>query len=171
MPGYKGGLVSGHGFVRGFNRGGGVQGFAQGGGVGHPRPSHISPVDTVPAWLQPGEFVIPKMRVAQFGARFFERIRRGSISPEMGQRHLSSNISRTNNVYGLAAGGIVPGPSTVASRRSGRNTIAGTNVVLPVLVADDNTVDQIIAGGRDSFDAGVNAAPVFNNPNDSNSNT
>lgn len=179
VPGYKGGLVSpGGGFARGLFRGGMVdfgklspaRGYATGGNVAsHPRPSHISSVDTVPAWLQPGEYVIPKSRVQQYGARFFEMLRRGTITPEMGQKHLAANISRSKGVFGLAAGGVVPGPSTMASRQSDSDSGGGTTTVLPVVVADDNTVDQLISGGRDAFDAGVNDTPDNTNPNVSNS--
>ena len=180
--GQHGGLVTARGgFARNFAKGGWVnplsivptytsaQGFASGGDVkSHPRPSYISPVDTVPAWLQPGEYVIPKSRVAQYGAKFFEMIRRGSISPDMGMQHLTANITRSRGVYGLAQGGVVgtPSPSVAASRTSERS---GGNIVLPVLVADDNTMDQIIAGGIDVFEQGVNDTPDFINQNESNS--
>ena len=181
-PFQHGGLVTSKGGrARNFAKGGWVnplsivptythaQGFASGGDVKrHPRPSYISPVDTVPAWLQPGEYIIPKSRVAQYGAQFFDMIRRGSISPDMGMRHLTANITRSRGVYGLAQGGVVgtPSPSVAASRTSERS---GGNIVLPVLVADDNTMDQIIAGGIDVFEQGVNDTPDFINQNESNS--
>ena len=182
IPGQHGGLVTaGGGLARNFAKGGWVnplsiapryghaQGLASGGDVKrHPRPSYISPVDTVPAWLQPGEYVIPKSRVAQYGARFFEMIRRGSISPDMGMRHLTANIMHSRGVYGLAQGGVVgaPSPSVAASRSSERS---GGMVVLPVIAADDNTMDQMIAGGIDVFEQGVNDTPSFTNQNESNS--
>lgn len=182
IPGQHGGLVTaGGGLARNFAKGGWVnplsiapryghaQGLASGGDVKrHPRPSYISPVDTVPAWLQPGEYVIPKSRVAQYGARFFEMIRRGSISPDMGMRHLTANITRSRGVYGLAQGGVVgtPSPSVAASRPSERS---GGMIVLPVIAADDNTMDQMIAGGIDVFEQGVNDTPDFTNQNESNS--
>ncbi len=177
VPGYKGGLVSGGGgFARGFFKGGHVdfsslapsyvQGYATGGGVGHPRPSHISPVDTVPAWLQPGEFVIPKMRVAQYGKDFFEMIRRGSITPAMGRSFLESRISRTKGVYGMAGGGAVPSPSVAASMRS--EDSGGGTTVLPILIADEDTMDQLATGGRDAFQSEVNDTPDTGNQNGSN---
>ena len=146
-----------------------AQGFVSGGDVRkHPRPSHISPVDTVPAWLQPGEYVIPKSRVSQYGAKFFDMIRRGSISPDMGMQHLTANIKRSRGVYGLAGGGAVgsPSPSVAASRSS---TGSGGTMILPVVVANDNAMDQMIAGGIDVFEEEVNEVPGFTNQNESNS--
>ena len=182
VPFQHGGLVTSKGGrARNFAKGGWVnplsivpsytsaQGLASGGDVKrHPRPSYISPVDTVPAWLQPGEYVIPKSRVAQYGARFFEMIRRGSISPDMGMRHLTANRKHTRGVYGLAHGGVVgaPSPSVAASRSSERS---GGTIVLPVIAADDNTMDQMIAGGIDVFEQGVKNTPDFTNQNESNS--
>jgi len=183
IPFSRGGLVpSRGGAVRGFNKGGWVnpfnaipvhtpaQGFVSGGDVlKHPRPSYISPVDTVPAWLQPGEYVIPKSRVAQYGARFFDMIRRGSISPDMGMQHLTANIQRSRGVYGLAGGGAVgaTSPSVAASRASSAS--GGGTMVLPVVVANDNAMDQMISGGIDVFEQEVNEVPEFTNQNESNS--
>lgn len=182
IPFQHGGLVTTRGgLARNLTKGGWVnplsiapryghdQGLASGGDVKrHPRPSYISPVDTVPAWLQPGEYVIPKSRVAQYGAKFFDMIRRGSISPEMGMRHLTAKINRSRGVYGLAQGGVVGtlSPSVAASRSSEQRE---STIVLPVLVADDNTMDQMIAGGIDVFEQGVNDTPEFTNQNESNS--
>lgn len=177
VPGTKGGYVtSGGGLARGFMNGGmvdfaklipTVKGYASGGGVGHPRPSHISPVDTVPAWLQPGEFIIPKMRVAQYGKQFFEMIRRGSITPDMGRRFLESRMARTKGVYGMAHGGEVPGASVAVSRQETEGG-AGTPIVQPVIVADEDTMDQLMAGGLDTFQSGVNDTPDTGNQNVSN---
>jgi hypothetical protein len=179
VPFSKGGLVTPGGSVaRGFFKGGmvdfgelsPVKGYAAGGAIPHPRPSYIPDSDTVPAWLTPGEFVIRKSIVSKLGAGFFSMLNRGTITPEMGQRHLASKISSRRGVFGLAAGGMVPGPSTAASRAE-NNSPTSSTTVLPVVVADDNTVDQLIAGGRDAFDAGVNDTPDNTNPNVSNSNT
>jgi len=182
IPFSRGGLVpSKGGAVRGFREGGWVnpfnaipvhtpaQGFVSGGDVQkHPRPSYISPVDTVPAWLQPGEYVIPKSRVAQYGARFFDMIRRGSISPDMGMQHLTANINRSRGVYGLAGGGPVgsPSPSIAASRATGSG---GGTIVLPVIAADNDTMDQMISGGIVVFEKGVSDTDEYTNQNESNS--
>lgn len=178
VPGTKGGLVTPRGgLARGFANGGmipqyhPVQGLARGGDVrSHPRPSHISPMDTVPAWLQPGEFVIPKMRVKQFGPAFFEQIRLGTITPDMGQRFLASQINRTSGVYGMAHGGIVGGSGASRSRAGTSGGQGGRTIVLPILPADENTMEQIIAGGRDVFEDEVNNTDDIGNPNESNNN-
>ena len=192
IPFQHGGLVTARGGrARNFAKGGWVnplgivptytsaQGFASGGDVKrHPRPSYISPADTVPAWLAPNEFVVQKSVVQRFGARFFDMINRGIItpgmlgsgfiSPKMGQRHLAGNITRSQRVYGLAHGGVVgsPSPSVAASRS---DTGGGGTIVLPVIAADDNTMEQIISGGIDVFEQGVNDTPDFTNQNESNS--
>ena len=185
IPGAKGGMVTRRGFASNLTKGGWInplsvvpqythaQGFAMGGDVRrHPRPAHISPKDTVAAWLQPGEFVVRESRVKQFGARFFDMLNRGIINPEMAQAHVTSKISRTRGVFGLADGGMVGGSSSAVSRsrtRSDNDGGGGTStIVLPVIAADNNTMDQMIAGGRDVFESEVNDTPDFSNPNESN---
>ena len=174
IPFSKGGLV------QGFNKGGMVgrmprfaaanpmfygdmvAGYASGGTINaHPRPSHISPRDTVPAWLEPGEFVIPRFRVEQLGVDFFERIRTGSLDRDAGERILASRMKAHRGVYGFAEGGAVPRPSASGGSSGGGK---GTQI-LPVIVADNNTVDQMLAGGRKAFNRSVGEAPRGGNPN------
>lgn len=179
IPGRTGGQVGSKGFGRkvaglpgGYYQGGlieeifGAMGFAKGyvhgGNVAtHPRPSYISPRDTVPAWLQPREYVMPVKRVDEWGVGFFEGIRNGDITPKMlgitpgmGMNLLSSKVKATKGVYGFAEGGAVP---RVASTRLSGSGGSSTQI-LPVVVADNNTVDQMLSGGRKSFNRKVNEA-------------
>ena len=173
---YKGGFVtSGGSIARGYMNGGfidfaklipTVKGYATGGGVSHPRPAGISPVDTVPAWLQPGEFIFRKSIVDRLGAGFLNMINSGAISPDMGRNFLESRMARTKGVYGMAGGGSVPGPSVTASRQTSDS--GGGTSVLPILVADEDTMDQLTSGGRDVFQSEVNDTPDTGNQNVSN---
>jgi hypothetical protein len=81
--------------------GGGVPGFGSG--------------DTVPAMLEPGEFVEPKSTVKEYGGRFFEALRHKLIPKEMIQSLLAGIKMKTGGavrtvrpqVQKLQAGGQV----------------------------------------------------------------
>jgi hypothetical protein len=172
-PFNKGGLVG-----RGFNSGGSVLksnpylfgntpgytrvvGYASGGNiVAFPRPRKIHPKDTVPAWLTPGEFVVQEPAVRYFGKDFLSRINAMRITPEMGEKILASRIKSHRGVYGFAGGGSVPRQAAVVGR-AGDSTVQ----ILPVMVADNNNVDQMLSGGRKMFKRNVNEVMGQGNPN------
>jgi hypothetical protein len=131
-----------------------AQGFASGGSAQHhPRPAGISPLDTVAAWLQPGEYVIPKAIVDLFGVDFFERIRAGWLNPDSAANILAMRVQAHQGVYGMAGGGqVAQGSSSSSQGGNGGNSVQ----ILPVMVASDATVDQMLSGGRKAFGRMVN---------------
>lgn len=172
-PFNKGGLVG-----RGYNKGGkilkenpylfgtipgytNVVGYASGGNISaHPRPRNIHPKDTVPAWLTPGEYVVREPAVRFFGVDFLSKINAMRITPDMGEKILAAKIKSHRGVYGFAGGGSVPRPSTIVSGGSESNM-----QILPVLVTDNNNMDQMLAGGRKPFRRNVNEVVGKDNPN------
>lgn len=148
-----------------FRKGGKVQpkGYASGGQIGGmARPSNIPASDTVPAWLTPGEFVMTKSAVQKYGTGVMNAINKGVLNP--------SSFSAT----GLAMGGMVRGiqhfanggsvskmAQTVASQNGTRN------IYQPVMVASENSVDQLLTGGRKTFDSKVNKVDYIGDPNKS----
>lgn len=162
------------GIVKGFNKGGKadkyVKGYASGGDTRyHPRPPGIPKQDTVPAWLTPGEFVEPAPVVRRWGSGFFEAIRRGIITPDMfgitpgmGSSLLASRINQHRGVYGMAEGGAIgAGISKAGGSYGGKDNLT----VLPVMVADNDNMDQMVAGGRKSFNRRVKQATGQDNRN------
>ena len=154
------------GLVRGFNSGGSVLknnpylfgnvpgystvvGYASGGNISaHPRPRNIPAQDTVPAWLTPGEYVIQKPAVQFFGLDFLNNINRMMVSPQAAYDYLATKVKSYRGVYGFAGGGSVPPSSN--SRVVGQQRETGVQI-LPVIVSDENNVDQMLSGGRKTF--------------------
>ena len=139
-----------------------VRGYAGGGNVVGPalptlRPSHVDPKDTVPAWLSVGEFVQPVHRVQQYGTDLFEAFRQGWIDPFEARMLMPSQRNRraatritSSAVRGYAGGGSVSSaPSTTPQSRAASGS-AGT-VVVPALVANEGTMDQLVRGGGTSL--------------------
>ena len=96
-----------------FNKGGLVpKGYAEGGGIA--RPASIPASDTVPAWLTPGEYVLPVPLVRKLGVGFLERLRAGVAPPESFRSAASHIMGTGQAIRGYAAGGPV-GTSTSTS--------------------------------------------------------
>lgn len=109
------------------NRGGWIQHFLGGGRV----PGHGPNVDTVPALLTKGEFVVQQPVVRQPGMLdFLQELNAGRV-----QMRAQGGL-----MDGIAAG--MPGLSD--TRREGPS-------VLPVLVGNDSSVRKFLAGGRNAF--------------------
>lgn len=133
---YKGGLVPAGGFAAGGRvprRRQKARGYAKGG-----RPRGLDPRDTVPAWLQPGEFVIRKAVVDSMGADFFRSVNSGDFSTP------SAPPSGEGSV-GMIRGGVVP--NTTPARSSG----GGQMTVLPVQVTSEREMDRLQAGGKNAM--------------------
>jgi len=143
-----------------FAKGGLVKGYASGGSVSDfARPASIPASDTVPAWLTPGEFVIKRDSVRKLGAGFLTALNNGVLNP--------NSFSAT----GLALGGMVRGIQSFANgggvgraSQTGQSG-AGQTVVLPVIPATENNMEQMITGGRQAFSGGVNKTSIIGDPN------
>lgn len=98
--------------------------------------------DSVPAHLTPGEYVIPRKRVQQYGAGVMNALRAGSI-PVSALRQFSSakGTIKTNN---LQSGG-------QATDTSIGTTQSGEGLVLPIMQANDNNAETILNGGETAF--------------------
>lgn len=115
-----------------------AQGFAGGG-----QPTGISPLDTVPAMLRPGEFVMSKEAVDHFGLGTFSAMNQGNF-PVTG----SSAAEAAGPSVGMQTGGLVSDKLSDARTAGGEG---GKETVLPVLVAKDGEMDKLTAGGRNAF--------------------
>lgn len=142
------------GMVKGFNKGGPVSlarkaasvahstaaGYASG---GPPRPAGLHPSDTIPAWLQPGEFVVRKAAVDKFGAGFFKAVNNGNF-PVTGAAPSGAHAVASS---GMAKGGLVSDQlqrAAVAGPSGGDGRIQ----VIPVQVAGERQLDRLLAGGK-----------------------
>lgn len=112
-------------------------GYASGGGV---RPRGLDARDTVPIWAQPGEFMMTLNAVRKYGLQTMAQINAGMIDPSSLKALASSTTPvrvRAPRAGGLALGGAVPAQSAAPS----------TTVVQPTLVADESTLERLLAGG------------------------
>jgi hypothetical protein len=140
-----------------FKKGGLVpKGYAEGGGI--PRPANIPASDTVPAWLTPGEYVLPVALVKRIGVGFLERLRSGVASPDS-FRQASSFMSGAG-VRGYATGGAVQNTNS-----RGGGSKQPQQIILPVLPASNETIDQLLTGGRTSFAKNMNSVRYTGDPN------
>jgi hypothetical protein len=145
------------GLVGGYAKGGHIKGYAVGGDI--PRPSHIPASDTVPAWLTPGEFVIRRAAVQKYGTGLMDMINRGRLPASF--HEAGHSLRRTTSaVQHFASGGNVSPASVTSSPERTTQTI-----VLPVMPANDTTVDQMLTGGRKAFDRKVNQSPRIGDAN------
>lgn len=119
----------------------GVRGFA---GGGQPR----DPRDTVPAFLQPGEFVVRKRVVDDLGVGFFEAVNNGRFTPEAAP--VSAPSSSRAASAGMQAGGLVTDRVQQLQASQGENNGGGVTVV-PAVVARDREMDQLTSGGRNAL--------------------
>jgi len=141
------------GLVKGYNTGGVVartkkaatvahthaRGFARG---GFQRPTNLHPSDTVPAWLQPGEFVMRKSVVDNLGLGFFKAVNNGAFTPAP-----AAPASGGAAAIGMAKGGLVSDQlqrATLGASSHSKDEVR----VLPVQVAGEKELDRIFAGGK-----------------------
>jgi hypothetical protein len=129
------GLAAG-GMVPGGHFGRHAQGLTRGG-----RPAHIPLSDTVPAWLTPGEFVMNKAATSRF-LPLLEGMNGGSM-PVVG----SSSAEAAGPSSGMASGGVVTQQAQGAAADEG----SSTTIVVPAIVARDNEMDKLTAGGKNAM--------------------
>jgi hypothetical protein len=148
------------GLVKGYAKGGKIKGYADGGGI--PRPSNIPASDTVPAWLTPGEFVIPVDAVKSLGLNALEFLRAGIVPPSfaMAGAHMKSSSSK---IRGYATGGSVQDVNRQASGGSSKSQ----QIIRPVLVTTNDNLDKMIKGGDSAFTKNVNSLRITGDPNGS----
>jgi len=117
-----------------------AQGLAAGG-----RPAGISPLDTVPAWLRPGEFVFSKEAVDSLGLGTLEAMNKGNFPVTA-----SSSAQAAAPKMGMRTGGLVADRLETA-RSAGGQEGGATVTVVPAVVARDREMDQLAAGGRNAL--------------------
>lgn len=102
-------------------------GFAEGGYTGDGAKYHPAGI------VHAGEYVIPAQRVSEFGASFFEAIRRGSLSPAAIGDYLSglSNISVRARSGAFASGGLAAVAPVAAPASGGAQSLRIINVSDP----------------------------------------
>ena len=152
----SGGLADGGLVPEGFNTGGAVRsgarvslshfspnvkGYRNGG-----RPPGIDPRDTVPAFLQPGEFVIRKAVVDDLGLGFFENVNSGSFSGAAAPRSSPSPVAAAN--AGMASGGLVSDQVQRGAASDEVESSKGSSIVLPAIVAKEREMDRLMNGGK-----------------------
>ena len=131
--------------IFGAAKGGMVQGFAHGGGV-HGFGRAQDPRDTVPAWLRPGEFVVRPEVVRQVGVGFMEALNSGVISPLASLQGLSGVASAAkarSAPLSMATGGAVPSMAAAQA--------APAVQVVPVMIAGEAQLEQLLASGQAAF--------------------
>ena len=118
---------------RGLHTGGDVSG----------RPRGVHPKDTVPIWAQPGEFMMKFDAVRTYGLAFMQKLNAGVLNPATLQG-LAASTGRTLSTRpkgpGFQTGGQIPASQAPPAG-------AGGTVVLPVLAADEITMESLLEGG------------------------
>lgn len=154
--------------VGGLAGGGSVPSFAEGGNVpGGPsyesRPPPGAPkTDTVLARLTPGEWVDPVSTVARMGSDFFAALRAGAGDPMalralvgLGGRSKAKASGRSGPFF--QSGGLVSeqlrqareaSERADASRSRNGGSGGGGGDVLPILPANNSTMERLLAGGK-----------------------
>lgn len=122
-------------------------------GGGRPKPPKgVDRRDTVPIWAQPGEFMMKLDAVRKYGLQTMEAINRGLLDPsQLRVMSGSSRLTRSRRqVRGFQSGGEIP----IAVRQAGNEALQGrqaaSNPALgaALLVANEQTADRLLAGGR-----------------------
>jgi hypothetical protein len=135
---------------QGFAAGGRVRGggraslahlFAGGLALGGPPPG-VPASDTVPAWLTPGEWVQPVAAVKEYGAGVMEAIRTRAIPAGILQA-LAAGV-RAPSAPSLPRLGYATGGAVAGGGVSG----GATPMIVPALIANEHTGEQILAGSR-----------------------
>lgn len=109
-----------------------ARGYARGG-----RPRGLDPRDTVPAFLQPGEFVVRKAVVDSLGLGFFQSVNAGRFSTPPPAAPAAGP--------GFASGGrVVKREPAAPSRSAGGDTVQ----VVPAIVTSEREMDRLQAGGK-----------------------
>lgn len=127
-----------------------ARGFASGGLIGQfDRGRGIHPDDTVPIWADPREWVIQAPAVNRYGQEFMAAVNNMLIDPTTARglakaaKAPSVAASIASSPTGMYAGGRVPVMGTSTSSPAG-----ATQGVRAFVVADEQAMDRLVAGGR-----------------------
>lgn len=147
VPG--GGLPTGLGFANGGPIVGPAPGFADGGMI---RPTNLDARDTIPIWAQRGEFVQPVSAVMKYGADVMDRIRNGLIDPSSLRSLAGMNSTdrlrpnpRANLIVSEIGRQITSTPSSQSPMQQNNGPVQA------VVVASDQHLDRLLAGGKTAF--------------------
>lgn len=127
--------AGGLGFAEGGNVGAHAtaKGLVAGGSSTLARPAGLDPKDTVPAWLDPAEWVIRGKSVRKYGSRVMAAINAGLVDPFalkalVGARGALRSPSR-KHVMGFAEGGSAGGSQPQSRTDSGGSRVVGAVIV------------------------------------------
>lgn len=176
--GILGPLIRGLGAVQSVSGGGGV-GLAEGGRIdrktarrarAHPahhrkpqgrahggpgrRPKNLHPSDTVPIWVAPNEWVVKASSVARAGHDALERINAGLFEPGALRAAVGLEGPAKTAVAmssGSAGKGFVSGGRVRASSLQSSPERASQGPVPAVVVANEQTMENLIAGGGNAL--------------------
>lgn len=118
--------------------------------IGGGRPAGIHPSDTIPAWLDPREFVISPRGTSIYSSAFLQAVNEGRFDPNIaamfsGSRRASRQARR---VASFSDGGSVATAS--GSSFAGGSSSSGGGVTLALTVASERDAERRLAGGRGS---------------------
>jgi hypothetical protein len=163
-PGTGAGAVAGQWPWSGSHAGGPVRprGFSGGGIVPaildtvmpFARPGDIHPADTVPAWLQPREWVLTAQRVAMLGQDVVAAIHSGLISPGILRAVYDATtdkrtvVARSSKGPGYFMGGEVRSVSGTGPSAGGGS--GGGGLTRAYIVSDEQAAERMLAGGRNA---------------------
>jgi len=130
-----------------------VQGLAEG---GPPRSKGLYPSDTIPIWAAKGEFMQPVKAVRMYGVKAMEAIRQGLIDPlALNSLINTGRITRGSRkrTVGYAEGGAITQvvSSAQAEKSADQNEGISQDIPIAALVANDSTMDKLLAGGSSAF--------------------
>lgn len=122
-----------------------------------------NPWDTVPAWLQPGEWVIRARSARRYGAEVLHAINEGIIEAgplrALARARHAPAMRRRRAERGMQLGGLVQVAQRAADAREIRNTARLERQVLPVLVSSESNADRLLSGNDASFLRAVERNP------------
>lgn len=121
------------------------------------RPKGIDPRDTTPVWAQPGEFMLRLAAVKRYGRDAIQALNDGLVDPaalqsllgKRSRRHLAGMASR--GPRGYAEGGIIRQATSASASTASRAAAAPAGPTPAVIVANDQTMDKLLAGGGQAF--------------------
>lgn len=126
-----------------------AQGLAAG---GPPRPKGLHPSDTIPIWAAKGEYMQPADSVRMYGVTAMNAIKDKLIDPtalrSLVNTRRGSRGSRQRTM-GYAEGGPITQVVSPAKAEQSADQNEGVSQDLPIaaLVANDDTIDKLMAGG------------------------
>lgn len=124
------------------------------GGPSRSRPQGLHPKDTVPIWTAVGEWVIRARSVAKAGDDALHRINEGMFDRGMLRMAVGLPASPAKRLLSSASSGpgFVSGGRVASSAIPNQtSTGVGSIVVAPVIISNDDTVRDLLSGGRSAL--------------------